>query len=72
MIDRQSHYESLAEEIYSKPINERLLFIDRLKQRDMNFYDKMEGLIAFSKKNQKSLTPEIQTHIRKILSELKP
>lgn len=71
MIDRQIHYESLAEEIYVKPINERLLFIDKLKQRDMNFYNTMEGLIAFSKKNQNSLTLEVQKQIRKILSELK-
>ncbi|GEM_PF-2503787 len=71
MIDRQNHYEKLAEEIFSQPESKRLLYIDKLKKRDRDFYDKMESLIAFSEKNQKSLTPEVETQIKKILSELK-
>ena len=41
MIDRQNHYENLAEEIFSQPANKRLLYIDKLKKRDRDFYDKM-------------------------------
>jgi len=72
MIDRQNHYENLAEEIFSQPANKRLLYIDKLKKRDRDFYDKMESLIAFSEKNLESLNPEVQAQIKKILSELKP
>ena len=72
MINRNQHYENLAEEILSKEPRLRLSFIKELQKRDQKFYDRMKYLAEKSVSEGGKLRSVADSEIRRILDELKP
>lgn len=72
MINRDDHYENLAEEILSKEPRSRLAFIKELQKRDRIFYNRMKHLAKKSIEAGEEFSSMSESEIQRILDELKP
>lgn len=70
MKNRDSYYESVAEEIFSKNPGMRLSFIQELQKRDEQFYSRMKHLVHKIESDDSVLSSKSGQEIRRILKEL--
>ena len=65
------HYHSLAEEILSKDPDERVRYLNEVKNKDLEFYQRIEHLVEFLTSSEELLEKYASGQIKSMLEDFK-
>jgi len=68
--DQKKQYEKIAEKIFSKPPEERRRYLKEIKNRDLEYYERIEHLIRFMSNRGDDLDDYAHTQIKRMLDDL--
>lgn len=68
--DRKKQYEKIAEKIFSKPPAERRRYLKEIKNKDLEYYERIEYLIRFITSREEDLDDYAHTQIKRMLDDL--
>jgi len=68
--ERKEKYQKLTEKIFSKPPAERQRFLKKIRERDLEYYERIEHLIRFLVSRDDDLKGYAHDQIKRILDDL--
>lgn len=70
--DQKKYYKNMTEKIFSKSPEERERYLNEIKSRDTEFYERIEHLVRFVTSREDILEDYAYSQIKRILNDLDP